>query len=182
MTQQRWLLLGVGIAFGASNVVAISMLGRGQSGLPKFNLPVSQYSSYSIDVYKTGETESYNIKHRMHDPKIVEELRTIEKPAGVFRKGKYETYILKQSPVGDEFNQSSIRSPEFTAKQAECIEAGAAGKMQGRLIGSAVGTAAAPSLSGVPVLGPFLAGAATMFGMDQGSKVGSQIAKDFKDC
>lgn len=182
MTQQRWLLLGVGIAFGASNVVAISLLGRGQSGLPKFNLPVSQYSSYSIDVYKAGETESYNIKHRMHDPKIVEELRTIEKPAGVFRKGKSETYILKQSPVGDEFNQSSIRSPELTAKQAECIEAGAAGKMQGRLVGSAVGTAAAPALTGVPILGPFLAGAATMLGMDQGSKVGSQIAKDFKDC
>ena len=182
MSQQRWLIVGAGLAFGASNLFAISLLGRNQSGLPKFNLPVSQYSSYSIDVFKSGETQSYNIKHRMHDPKIVEEVKTIKKPAGFFGKGKSDTYILKQLPVGDEFNQSSIRSSELSAKQIACIEAGGSGKNTGRLVGSAVGTAAAPTLSGVPVLGPFLAGAATMLGMDQGSKVGSQIAKDFKDC
>ena len=182
MSQQRWLLVGVGLAFGASNVIAISMLGGNKSGLPKFNLPVSQYSSYSIDVFKSGETQSYNIKHRMHDPKIVEELKTIEKPAGLFGKGKSDTYILKQSPVGDEFNQSSVRSPELTAKQIACIEAGGSGKNTGRLVGSAVGTAAAPAFAGVPILGPFLAGAASMFGMDKGAEIGSQMAKDFKDC
>ena len=182
MSQQRWLLVGVGLAFGASNVIAISLLGRNQSGLPKFNLPVSQYSSYSIDVFKSDKTQSYNIRHRMHDPRIIEEVRTIKKPSGLFGKGKSDTYILKQSPVGDEFNQSSIHSPELTAKQIACIEASGSGKNTGRLVGSAVGTAAAPALTGVPILGPFLAGAATMLGMDQGSKVGSQIAKDFKDC
>ena len=182
MSQQRWLLVGVGLAFGASNVIAISMLGGNKSGLPKFNLPVSQYSSYSIDVFKSGETQSYNIKHRMHDPKIVEELKTIEKPAGLFGKGRSDTYILKQSPVGDEFNQSSVRSSELTAKQIACIEAGGSGKNTGRLVGSAVGTAAAPAFSGVPIIGPFLAGATAMFGMDKGAEIGSQIAKDFKDC
>ena len=182
MSQQRWLLVGVGLAFGASNVIAISMLGGNKSGLPKFNLPVSQYSSYSIDVFKSGETQSYNIKHRMHDPKIVEELKTIEKPAGLFGKGRSDTYILKQSPVGDEFNQSSVRSSELTAKQIACIEAGGSGKNTGRLVGSAVGRAAAPAFSGVPILGPFLAGAAAMFGMDKGAEIGSQMAKDFKDC
>ena len=182
MTQQRWLLLGAGIAFGASNLFAISMLGRNQSGLPKFNLPVSQYSSYSIDVFKSDAAQSYNIKHRMHDPKIVEELKTIEKPAGLFGKGRSDTYILKQSPVGDEFNQSSVRSSELTAKQIACIEAGGSGKNTGRLVGSAVGTAAAPAFAGVPILGPFLAGAASMFGMDKGAEIGSQMAKDFKDC
>ena len=158
------------------------MLGGNKSGLPKFNLPVSQYSSYSIDVFKSGETQSYNIKHRMHDPKIVEELKTIEKPAGLFGKGRSDTYILKQSPVGDEFNQSSVRSSELTAKQIACIEAGGSGKNTGRLVGSAVGTAAAPAFAGVPILGPFLAGAASMFGMDKGAEIGSQMAKDFKDC
>ena len=182
MSQQRWLLVGVGLAFGASNVIAISMLGGNKSGLPKFNLPVSQYSSYSIDVFKSGETQSYNIKHRMHDPKIVEELKTIEKPAGLFGKGRSDTYILKQSPVGDEFNQSSVRSSELTAKQIACIEAGGSGKNTGRLVGSAVGSAAAPTLTGVPILGPFLAGAASMFGMDKGAEIGSQMAKDFKGC
>ena len=182
MSQHKLLLIGAGIAFGASNLFAISMLSRGQSGLPKFNLPVSQYSSYSIDVFKSGDTQSYNIKHRMHDPKIVEEVRTINKPAGLFGGKKSDTYILKQSPVGDEFNQSSIRSSELTAKQIACIEAGGSGKNTGRLVGSAVGTAAAPTLSGVPILGPFLAGAASMFGMDKGAEIGSQMAKDFKDC
>ena len=182
MSQQRWLLVGVGLAFGASNVIAISMLGRNQSGLPKFNLPVSQYSSYSIDVFKSEKAQSYNIKHRMHDPKIVEEVRTIKKPSGFFGKGKSDTYILKQSPVGDEFNQSSVRSSELTAKQIACIEAGGSGKNTGRLVGSAVGTAAAPAFSGVPIIGPFLAGATAMFGMDKGAEIGSQMAKDFKDC
>ena len=182
MAQQRWLLAGAGIAFGVSNLFAISMLGRNESGLPKFNLPVSQYSSYSIDVFKSGETQSYNIKHRMHDPKIVEELRQIEKPAGFFGRGKSDTYILKQSPVGDEFNQSSIRSSELSAKQIACIEAGASGKNTGKLLGSTIGSAASPTLSGVPLIGPFLAGAATMVGMDKGSEIGSQMAKDFKDC
>tara|TARA_B100000965_G_scaffold399756_1_gene420318 strand:- start:1109 stop:1657 length:549 start_codon:yes stop_codon:yes gene_type:complete len=182
MSQQKLLLIGAGIAFGVSNIFAISLLGRSESGLPKFNLPVSQYSSYSIDVFKSGETQSYNIKHRMHDPKIVEEVRTIQKPTGFFGKGKSDTYILKQSPVGDEFNQSSIRSSELTAKQIACIEAGGSGKNTGRLVGSAVGTAAAPAFSGVPIIGPFLAGAASMFGMDKGAEIGSQMAKDFKDC
>ncbi len=182
MSQKKWLVIGAGIAFGASNFFAIAMLGRNQSGLPKFNLPVSQYSSYSIDVFKSGETQSYNIKHRMHDPKIVEEVRTIEKPAGFFGNRKSDTYILKQSPVGDEFNQSSVRSSELTAKQIACIEAGGSGKNTGRLVGSAVGTAAAPTLTGVPILGPFLAGAAAMVGMDKGAEIGSQMAKDFKDC
>jgi len=182
MSQQKWLVVGAGLAFGISNVIAISMLGRNQSGLPKFNLPVSQYSSYSIDVFKSGTTQSYNIKHRMHDPKIVEELRTIKKPSGLFGKRKSDTYILKQSPVGDEFNQSSIRSPELTAKQIACIEAGGSGKNTGRLVGASMGSAAAPTLSGVPILGPFLAGAASMFGMDKGAEIGSQMAKDFKDC
>ena len=118
----------------------------------------------------------------MHDPKIVEELKTIEKPAGLFGKGRSDTYILKQSPVGDEFNQSSVRSSELTAKQIACIEAGGSGKNTGRLVGSAVGSAAAPTLTGVPILGPFLAGAATMLGMDKGAEIGSQMAKDFKDC
>jgi len=176
------LLIGAGIAFGASNLFAISMLGRNESGLPKFNLPVSQYSSYSIDVFKSGETQSYNIKHRMHDPKIVEEVRTVKKPSGFFGKGKSDTYILKQSPVGDEFNQSSVRSSELTAKQIACIEAGGSGKNTGRLVGSAVGTAAAPAFAGVPILGPFLAGATAMVGMDKGAEIGSQMAKDFKDC
>ena len=182
MSQQRWLIVGAGLAFGASNLFAISLLGRNQSGLPKFNLPVSQYSSYSIDVFKSEKAQSYNIKHRMHDPKIVEEVRTINKPSGFFGKGKSDTYILKQSPVGDEFNQSSIHSPELTAKQIACIEAGGSGKNTGRLVGSAVGTAAAPAFSGVPILGPFLAGAAAMVGMDKGAEIGSQMAKDFKDC
>ena len=182
MSQKKWLVVGAGLAFGASNLFAITLLGRNQTGLPKFNLPVGQYSSYSIDVFKSGDTQSYNIKHRMHDPKIVEEVRKIHKPSGLFGKGKSDTYILKQSPVGDEFIQSSIHSPELTAKQIACIEAGGSGKNTGRLIGSTIGTAAAPAFSGVPILGPFLAGTASMFGMDKGAEIGSQMAKDFKDC
>ena len=182
MKSQKWLMVSVvSLTLGASNIFAVSLVAR-KSELPKFNLPVGQYSSYSIDVYKSGKTQSYNIKHRMHDPRIVEEVKTIKRPAGLFGRGKSDTYILKQSPVGDEFNQSSVRSPELTAKQTLCIEAGAAGKMQGRLVGSSIGTAVSPSLSGVPVLGPVLAGAATMVGMDKGAEIGSQIAKDFKDC
>ena len=181
MAQRGLLLTGIGLALGVSNLFALTLLSKSDN-LPKFNLPVSQYSSYSIDVFKSGDTQSYNIKHRMHDPKIVEEIKTIQKPSGFFGKGKSDTYLLRQSPVGDEFNQSSIRNPGLTAKQIACIEAGGSGKNTGRLVGSAFGTAVAPTVSGVPIVGPFLSGAATMFGMDKGAELGSQMAKDFKDC
>tara|TARA_B100001250_G_scaffold106946_1_gene90168 strand:+ start:431 stop:973 length:543 start_codon:yes stop_codon:yes gene_type:complete len=180
MSQQRWFLVGIGLAFGASNLLALSMLGSNKSGLPKFKLPVSQYSSYSIDVVKTGESQSYSIKHRMHDPKIVEEWKDVNRPGGFLSGGKVKIQSLKQYPVGDEFNQSF--EPSLTAKQIACIEAGGSGKNTGRLIGSTVGTTAAPLFSGVPIVGPFLSGATAMFGMDQGGKIGSQMAKDFKDC
>ena len=70
---------------------------------------------------------------------------------------------------------------KVTAKTEECIKAVGGGEQTGRLVGTSVGTAAAPALSGIPFVGWLAAGWVAMFGGNQGADIGGNMAADFAD-
>ena len=68
-------------------------------------------------------------------------------------------------------------------KSEACIEAVGGAKGTGRLVGTSVGAAAAPTLSTIPFVGWVAAGWVAMFGGDQGSNIGGNMAEDLnKNC
>ena len=77
------------------------------------------------------------------------------------------------------------QAAEITAlRQSEaCIKAVGAAEGTGRLVGTSVGAAAAPAVSGIPFIGWVAAGWVAMFGGDQGATIGGNMAEDLnKNC
>ena len=69
------------------------------------------------------------------------------------------------------------------SKSEACIKAIGGAEGTGRLVGSSVGTAAAPALSGIPFIGWVAAGWVTMFSGNQGAEIGGSMAESMsKDC
>ncbi len=68
-------------------------------------------------------------------------------------------------------------------KSEACIEAIGSAKGTGRLVGTSVGAAAAPTVSTIPFVGWVVAGWVAMFGGDQGAEIGGSMAEDLnKNC
>jgi len=170
--------IGLGTIFVASNFYTISLLSK-KSNLPMFDLPVSKYSTYEIEADK----DSYKIRHRMHDPRIIASLESSKKPAGFLGAGK--SYVTKESQmIAGEKDVAVINNGELTAKQIACIKERAKGESTGELIGTSVatGTGLVTSLSNVPIVGWFLSGFATNTARREGGKIGGNMAADFNDC
>ena len=67
--------------------------------------------------------------------------------------------------------------------EAICKDIASGAEGTGRLVGSSVGTAAAPALSGIPFVGWVAAGWVTMFSGNQGAEIGGSMAESMsKDC
>ena len=68
-------------------------------------------------------------------------------------------------------------------KSEECIKAIGSAEGTGRLVGTSVGAAAAPAVSGIPFVGWVAAGWIAMFGGNQGAEIGGNMAEDLnKNC
>ena len=176
------IIKGISVSLGtvlvASNFYTINLLSK-KSNLPIFDLPVSKYSTYEIEANK----DSYKIRHKMHDPRIIASLESSKKPAGFL--GASKSYITKESQkIAGEKDVAVINSGELTAKQIACIKEKAKGESTGELIGTSVatGTGLATSLSNVPIVGWFLSGFATNTARREGGKIGGNMASDFNDC
>ena len=76
------------------------------------------------------------------------------------------------------------QAKEITAAKSEaCIKAIGGAEGTGRLVGTSVGAAAAPALSGIPFVGWVAAGWVAMFGGNQGAEIGGNMAEDLnKNC
>ena len=79
----KGISVGLGTIFVASNFYTISLLSK-KSNLPMFDLPVSKYSTYEIE----ADMNSYRIRHKMHDPRIIASMETSKKPAGFLGASK----------------------------------------------------------------------------------------------
>ena len=170
--------IGLGTIFVASNFYTISLLSK-KSNLPMFDLPVSKYSTYEIE----ADMNSYRIRHKMHDPRIIASIENTRKPAGFLGASKALSTKETQKVAGEK-DVAVINGGELTAKQIACIKERAKGESTGELIGTSVatGTGLATSLSNVPIVGWFLSGFATNTARREGGKIGGNMASDFNDC
>ena len=190
----KWISIGtVGSLFALSHIGMIGMLAQRESKFPRVNLPVSEYTSYSVRAGKDG----YAINYRANDPLIMGVQKSVKKPGGFL--GLRTATVTSQEQYtmdGARHHGGSVSTKSawldatgadpagksISDKTIACIKTEGSGEGTGRRGGGAVGAAVAPSLSGIPFVGWVLAGAATMIGMDQGADIGGEMAKSFADC
>ena len=169
----KWIAISLGTVLGLSHIGMIGMISR-QNKFPVVNVPVGPYTSYKVEADKEG----YSITYRANDPKMSHVERDIKKKSGFLGLGNDIILERKSYPATRLGTQHLVnKSTTGTGKSEECIEAIGAGKGTGRMVGASVGTAVAPSLTGIPFVGWVLAGAATMMGMDAGSDVGGTMVE-----
>ena len=72
-------------------------------------------------------------------------------------------------------------NPELSQKDLACIKAVGSAEGTGRLVGTSVGAAAAPAVSGIPFIGWVAAGWVAMFGGNQGADIGQNMAEELNE-
>ena len=146
--------------------------------------------------------EGYAISYKANDPKTAFITKDIKEKGGFLGLATETTQITEEYFMDGQTNQggpvSNNRSwidqkPGLTQAQTEeivaarkseaCIEAIGSAKGTGRLVGTSIGAAAAPSLSSIPFVGWVAAGWVAMFGGNQGADIGGNMAEDLnKNC
>ena len=184
--------LGLGGLLGLSHLGMIRLLAQRESKFPKFDLPVSEYTSYSVQANEEG----YAINYRANDPLVMATTKTIPGKGGLFSKGQ-PTEIVKQYTMdGAEHHDGPVSTrsawidpsgltgdgeKKISAKTIECIKARGSGEGTGRMVGGSVGASVGSGLSSIPFVGWVLAGAASMIGMNEGADLGGELAESFSD-
>ena len=200
MNKLKWISFGiVGSLFAVSHIGMIGYIAtREKSKLPNINVPVGPYTSYKVSVSEEG----YAISYKANDPKSMYITKDIKEKAGFLGLANNTTKVVEEYVMDGQINQggavSNHRSwidqqPGLTQQQAEeitaarkseaCIKAIGSAEGTGRLVGTSIGAAAAPSLSTIPFVGWVAAGWVAMFGGDQGADIGGNMAEDLnKNC
>tara|TARA_Y100001973_G_scaffold105951_1_gene181148 strand:- start:1046 stop:1663 length:618 start_codon:yes stop_codon:yes gene_type:complete len=191
----KWIALGLGGIIGVSHIGMIGIISnrKAEDGLPKINLPESgPYSSYNVIAKKDG----YSIEYKANDPKTMITTKDVKRKGGFLGLANETVQVVQEYTMDGSFHHGgpvSTRSAWIdpaalgggekkpSDKTIECIKAVGGAEQSGRLVGSSVGAAAAPTLSGIPFVGWLAAGWVTMFGGDQGSKIGGGMAKGLSD-
>jgi hypothetical protein len=173
---KKWIGISLGAVVGLSHIGMIGMLARRQT-FPVVNLPVGEYTSYSVEASKEG----YRINYRANDPLKLGVRKQVEKPAGFLGLGRSKTHFEEQYTM-DGARHLDRSTPKTDAAEVACIKAQGGGESTGRIVGGGIGASVGTSLASVPYVGWVLAGAATMIGMDQGEEIGGTMAKDFANC
>ena len=193
----KWFALGVGGLLGLSHIGMIGMISK-KSTLPKLDIPVTPYTSYEVRADKSG----YKLTYRANDPKTAFITKDIKEKGGFLGLANETTKITEEYFMDGQINQggavSNHRSwldgqPGLTQQEAAdittarkseaCIKAIGSAEGTGRLVGTSVGAAAAPTLSTIPFVGWVAAGWVAMFGGNQGADIGGSMAEDMsKDC
>ena len=166
---------------------------RNNNKLPALNIPVTPYSSYVASVSEDG----YKISYSANDPKVMMTTEDVVKPSGFLGLSKKTTQIVREYTMdGAEHHGGPVSSPTAwidpsaqgtgqgpSDKTIACIKAIGGAENTGRLVGTSVGTAAAPAVSGIPFVGWVVAGWVAMFGGEQGAEIGGNMAQDLnKNC
>ena len=199
MNKLKWISVGiVGSLFAVSHIGMIGYIAtrEKEAPLPSVDLPVGPYTSYKVSVSDDG----YAISYSANDPKKAFITKDIKEKAGFLGLANNTTQITEEyfmdgktnqgGPVSN--NRSWIDNPpgltqgqaaEIGAERIACIKAIGSGEGTGRVVGTSIGAAAAPSLSTIPFVGWVAAGWVAMFGGNQGADIGGNMAEDLsKDC
>ena len=162
----KWIAIGtVGSLFAVSHIGMIGMLSQRGSKLPQINLPVGDYTSYRADVSEDG----YRIDYKGNDPTVMRVERDRNVKGGFLGLGNNKIRTVEEYTMDGSFTTKEERHPtqdlgkttpteeesreKLTAQQVECIEAVGGGKQTGRVVGTSIGTAAAPAVVNIPFVG-----------------------------
>ena len=174
----KWLALGVGTFFGVAHIGVVGHL-MNRTQVPIINLPVGDYTAYTVDAYEGG----YRIQYRSNAPQVMGKDKIVVKKNGFFGIGG-DTKIVQQEQYTMD-GATHLQGGEvgkLTAKKIECIKAEGGGENAGRLVGTSIGASAAPMFANIPYIGWLAAGWVAMFGGNTGAEIGGEIATMTKDC
>ena len=195
---KKWIGLSLGTLIGVSHIAMIGMLSNRESKLPSLDIPVGDYTTYQAEVTEDG----YKIAYKSNDPKTGFITKDIKEKGGFLGLATETTKITEEFFMDGQTNQggpvSNHRSwlegkPGLTQEEAAnittirkseaCIKAVGSAEGTGRLVGTSVGAAAAPTVSSIPFVGWVVAGWVAMFGGNQGAEIGGNMAEDLnKNC
>ena len=190
----KWIALGVGGLLGLSHLSMIGIIAnrKPDSKFPQLNIPVSEYTSYSVQANEEG----YAINYRANDPLVMATTKIIPGKGGLFSKGQHTEIIKQYTMDGAEHHDGPVSTrsswidpsgltgdgeKKISAKTIECIKAKGSGEGTGRMVGGSVGASVGSGLTSIPFVGWVLAGAASMIGMNEGAELGGNIAERFAD-
>ena len=194
----KWIGLSLGTLVGISHIGMLGLLMSKDSKLPVIDIPTGNYVSLDAEVGEDG----YRFSYKANDPKTMYITKDIKEKGGFLGLSNETTNIVEEYVMDGQTNQggsvSNHRSwidqpPGLTSEQAKnitaarkseaCIKAIGSAEGTGRLVGTSVGAAAAPSLSSIPFVGWVAAGWVAMFGGNQGAEIGGNMAEDLnKNC
>jgi len=193
----KWFAGGLGLAIGVSHLGMIGIIASrsgSDSKLPSLDIPVSRFTTYEAEVSEEG----YKIRYRANDPKTMYVTKDIKKKGGFLGLANntvksVEEYTMDGAvhhggPVSTKTSWidpaalaitggKADASGKVSAKTEACIKSVGGGEQTGRLVGTSVGAAAAPTVSGIPFVGWLAAGWVAMFGGNQGAEIGGQMAE-----
>ena len=201
MNKWKWISFGVvGSLFAVSHLGMIGYIAnkKDEPKLPSLDIPVGPYTSYKVSVAEDG----YVISYKANDPKTAFITKDIKEKAGFLGLSNNTTKVAEEYFMDCQTNQggpvSNHRSwlsgtPGLTQQEAanitavrkseECIKAIGSAERTGRLVGTSIGAAAAPTVSTIPFVGWVVAGWVAMFGGNQGAEIGGNMAEDMnKNC
>ena len=194
----KWIGISLGTLLGISHIGMISFVATRQTEppLPSVDLPVGPYTSYKVSV----SDEGYAISYKANDPKTAYITKDIKEKAGFLGLASNTTKVAEEYFMDGAINQGGAvsnhrswldqkpgltheQAAEISAERMACIKAIGSGEGTGRVVGTSIGAAAAPSLSTIPFVGWVAAGWVAMFGGNQGAEIGGNMAEDMsKDC
>ena len=177
----KWFALGLGGLIGLSHIGMIGSLSNRQSKLPSINLPVGPYTSYEAEVGHNG----YKISYKANDPKVMRVERDSNTKGGFLGLANNKVKTVEQYTMDGAVHTkpNSTSTTIADGKYEACIKAIGSAEGTGRLVGTSVGAAAAPTLSTIPFVGWVAAGWVAMFGGNQGAEIGGGMAEDLnKNC
>ena len=189
----KWIGISLGAIVGVSHIGMIGLLAtRSTNKLPNLNIPVTPYSSYVASVDEDG----YKISYSANDPKVMTTTEDLVKPSGFLGASKTKTQVVRQYTMDGAFHHGGpVSTPTAwidpsaqggeapSDKTIACIKAIGAAENTGRLVGTSIGTAASPAVSGIPFVGWVVSGWVAMFGGEQGAEIGANTARDLnKNC
>ena len=193
ISKTKLFALGLGGLLGLSHLGMIGIIAnrKPDSKFPQLNIPVSEYTSYSVQANEEG----YAINYRANDPLVMQTVKEVG-GSGLFSKSP-TTKIAKQYTMdGAEHHDGPVSTrsawidpsgltgdgeKKISAKTIECIKAKGSGEGTGRMVGGSVGASVGSGLTSIPFVGWVLAGAASMVGMNEGAELGGNIAERFTD-
>ena len=194
----KWISIGVvGSLFAVSHLGMIGYIAtrEKEAQLPSLDIPVGDYTSYAVSANKDG----YKISYQANDPKTAYITKDIKTKGGFLGLTNETTKVAEEYFLDGKTNQggpvSNKRSwidmppgltPQQTeeivsARSEECIKAIGGAEGTGRLVGTSIGAAAAPAVSGIPFIGWVAAGWIAMFGGNQGADIGGTMAEDLNE-